>query len=329
MRLDEAESEAPEDRRRRAEIVRAGGFAGDRDRPCVQRRTARIAVPEYRHRAEADIDAELAALRRGGRAVAEAAARSSRASRRCCPASAAEEVGYLLDAHLAMLSNSRLVRGVERRIGRRPDQRRARRARSRSTRSPRVSRRWATPISPRGSRISASSARGSIRNLTKTPYAAYPGHARRHRDPRRGADPGRHRADGSAPHRRLCAPSWAAPRAIPRSWRARSSLPAVLGVAGSARTRVEPGDRCVIDGGAGIIVIDPTAGDDRALRGASATRLERERRRLGALAPAAGGDPRRRRDHARGQSRIAARARPGDGQRRRMGSASCAPSSST
>src|SRR5262249_53943678 len=29
---------------------------------------------------------------------------------------AAEEMGYLLDAHLAMLSNSRLVRGVEQRI---------------------------------------------------------------------------------------------------------------------------------------------------------------------------------------------------------------------
>src|SRR5215469_3292155 len=34
------------------------------------------------------------------------------------PESAAEEVGYLLDAHLAMLSNSRLVRGVDRRITR-------------------------------------------------------------------------------------------------------------------------------------------------------------------------------------------------------------------
>ncbi len=32
------------------------------------------------------------------------------------PESAAEEMGYLLDAHVAMLSNSRLVRGVERRI---------------------------------------------------------------------------------------------------------------------------------------------------------------------------------------------------------------------
>src|ERR1700747_3685218 len=34
------------------------------------------------------------------------------------PESAAEEVGYLLDAHLAMLSNSRLVRGVDHRIAR-------------------------------------------------------------------------------------------------------------------------------------------------------------------------------------------------------------------
>src|SRR6516164_1853140 len=34
------------------------------------------------------------------------------------PESAAEEVGYLLDAHLAMLSNSRLVRGVKDRIAR-------------------------------------------------------------------------------------------------------------------------------------------------------------------------------------------------------------------
>src|SRR5215467_8137597 len=34
------------------------------------------------------------------------------------PEAAAEEVGYLLDAHLAMLSNSRLVRGADQRIAR-------------------------------------------------------------------------------------------------------------------------------------------------------------------------------------------------------------------
>ena len=34
------------------------------------------------------------------------------------PGSAADEIGYLLDAHLAMLANSRLVRGVNQRIAR-------------------------------------------------------------------------------------------------------------------------------------------------------------------------------------------------------------------
>src|ERR1700730_7682576 len=33
------------------------------------------------------------------------------------PGSAPDEIGYLLDAHLAMLANSRLVRGVHGRIG--------------------------------------------------------------------------------------------------------------------------------------------------------------------------------------------------------------------
>src|ERR1700726_3342250 len=34
------------------------------------------------------------------------------------PGSAADEIGYVLDAHLAMLANSRLIRGVHHRINR-------------------------------------------------------------------------------------------------------------------------------------------------------------------------------------------------------------------
>src|SRR5437588_2131664 len=34
------------------------------------------------------------------------------------PGSAADEIGFVLDAHLAMLANSRLIRGVNQRIGR-------------------------------------------------------------------------------------------------------------------------------------------------------------------------------------------------------------------
>ncbi len=69
------------------------------------------------HIPEAEIDAER------GR-FAEAVAVSVRQLRKLkskaagLPESAAEEIGYLLDAHLAMLSNSRLVRGVGERIGR-------------------------------------------------------------------------------------------------------------------------------------------------------------------------------------------------------------------
>ena len=40
-------------------------------------------------------------------------------SRPSLPGSAADEIGYVLDAHLAMLANSRLVRGVHQRVARR------------------------------------------------------------------------------------------------------------------------------------------------------------------------------------------------------------------
>src|SRR5208283_6100272 len=70
-----------------------------------------------RHIPEAEIDAER------GR-FAEAVETSLKQLRKLktkasgLPESAAEEVGYLLDAHLAMLSNSRLVRGADQRIAR-------------------------------------------------------------------------------------------------------------------------------------------------------------------------------------------------------------------
>src|SRR4051812_20981189 len=55
---------------------------------------------------------------------AEAVAVSARQLRRlksratALPGSAADEIGYVLDAHLAMLANSRLIRGVHQRIAR-------------------------------------------------------------------------------------------------------------------------------------------------------------------------------------------------------------------
>src|SRR3954465_13324511 len=66
---------------------------------------------------EAGIEAERARF-------AEAVATSTKQLRKlktratALPGSAADEIGYLLDAHLAMLANSRLVRGVNQRIAR-------------------------------------------------------------------------------------------------------------------------------------------------------------------------------------------------------------------
>jgi phosphotransferase system enzyme I (PtsI) len=72
---------------------------------------------EERSLSEAEIEPERA---RFAEAVAASTAQLRRLKLRAAalPDSAAEEIGFLLDAHLAMLSNSRLVRGVDQRIQR-------------------------------------------------------------------------------------------------------------------------------------------------------------------------------------------------------------------
>src|SRR5690242_2305366 len=74
-----------------------------------------IAVPDYR------VPADKLAAEQDRFAAAVSASlkqlRKLKGKAAALPDSAAEEMGYLLDAHIAMLTNSRLVRGVERRIG--------------------------------------------------------------------------------------------------------------------------------------------------------------------------------------------------------------------
>ncbi len=76
--------------------------------------TGAAQVPEYRIAPEA-IDAER---RRFSDSVAKARRqiKSLKTKALVLPEAASEEIGFLLDAHLAMLTNSRLTRGVERRI---------------------------------------------------------------------------------------------------------------------------------------------------------------------------------------------------------------------
>src|SRR3954453_8814905 len=73
-----------------------------------------LAISE-RHLEESEIDHECGRFAEAvSFSVKQLRKLKSRAT--ALPGSAADEIGYLLDAHLAMLANSRLVRGVRRRI---------------------------------------------------------------------------------------------------------------------------------------------------------------------------------------------------------------------
>ncbi len=276
------------------------------------------------HIPEAEIDAERARF-------AEAVAVSLQQLRKLktkaagLPESAAEEIGYLLDAHLAMLSNSRLVRGVGERIGRT----RINAERAVEIEIDEIAKSFAAMRDAYlAARIEDIRVVGTrlIRNLIKKPYVPYSGVSEGAviladeltpadtalMDPQRVAGFATE-FGGAESHTAIVA------RAL--------GLPAVLAV--PALTEHARADATVvIDGTAGTVVIDPTPADDPRIRGA-ARRLGGRAAPSGAAAPAAGGDPRRGRDHPRSQSRTAGRARTGDWPTARWGWGSSAPNSST
>ncbi|HEX6979134.1 MAG TPA: phosphoenolpyruvate--protein phosphotransferase [Alphaproteobacteria bacterium] len=82
--------------------------------PAFVHETGAIAIPEYvvpPAEVEAERDRLRAAVEKALRQLAKLKTKSD-----ALPPSAAEEVGYLLEAHVQMLSNSRLMRGIDRRI---------------------------------------------------------------------------------------------------------------------------------------------------------------------------------------------------------------------
>ncbi|HEX7967315.1 MAG TPA: phosphoenolpyruvate-utilizing N-terminal domain-containing protein, partial [Stellaceae bacterium] len=210
-----------------------------------------VAVPEYRV-AVADIEAER---ERFAAAVALALKqlRKLKGKSATLPDSAAEEVGYLLDAHIAMLTNSRLVRGVERRIS--EDGINAERAVQ--VEIAQISESFAEMgdayLAARVEDIRVVGAR-LIRNLTKTPYAAL-----------------QHVPEGTVILAEELTPAdtalmdpqriagFAAVLGGPESHTAIMAralgLPAVLGVAGLLG-HLDPGDTVVVDGTAGTVVIN-------------------------------------------------------------------------
>src|SRR4029077_10232904 len=88
------------------------------------------------------------------------------------PGSAADEIGYVLDAHLAMLANSRLVRGVHQRVARQ----RINAERAIEIEIEEIAKAFAAMPDPYlAARIDDIRVVGArlIRNLLKKPYAAY------------------------------------------------------------------------------------------------------------------------------------------------------------
>ena len=211
-----------------------------------------VAVPEYQIEAS-QIDAEL---QRFAAAVALSAKqlRKLKSKAEGLPGSAKEEAGYLLDAHLHMLGNSRLVRGVEQRI--RVDQMNAERAVRDEIAQ------VASSFAQMGdaylaARIEDVRVVGArlVRNLTKTPFASIqrlPEGTVILAEELTPADtalmePGRIAGfatvlGGAESHTAIMA------RAL--------NLPAVLGVAGLL-DQVETGDVVVVDGSEGVIVLNP------------------------------------------------------------------------
>ncbi|HLI21780.1 MAG TPA: phosphoenolpyruvate--protein phosphotransferase [Stellaceae bacterium] len=212
-----------------------------------------IAVPEYRiekDQVQAELDRFAAAVALSTKQLKKLKTKSDN-----LPSTAKEEVGYLLDAHLHMLGNSRLVRGAERRI----ESERTNAERAVMDEIAQVAESFAEMgdayLAARVDDIRVVGAR-LVRNLTKTPYAAIqalpegtvilaeeltPADTAL-MDPRRIAGFGTV-LGGAESHTAIMA------RAL--------NLPAVLGVAGLL-DQVESGDQVVIDGGEGTIILHPT-----------------------------------------------------------------------
>jgi phosphoenolpyruvate-protein phosphotransferase (PTS system enzyme I) len=236
-----------------------------------------IAVPEYRVAA----DKVAAERERFGAAVAVSLRqlRKLKGKSAALPDSAAEEVGYLLDAHIAMLTNSRLVRGVERRI----EHDRINAERAVQMEMAEIAESFAAMgdayLAARGEDIRVVGTR-IIRNLTKTPYAAL-----------------QHVPEGTVILAEELTPADTAlmdPRRIagfaavlggPESHTAIMAralgLPAVLGVAGLL-SDIDPGDTVVIDGTQGIVVLNPKRETVARYHEQQVT-LEREERQLARL----------------------------------------------
>jgi phosphoenolpyruvate-protein phosphotransferase (PTS system enzyme I) len=277
MRTDDATTDADEPTGKERVLAGLGVAAGIAVGPAFVSDAGAVSVPEYRIAAgnvEAERERFAAAV-----ALSLKQLRKLKGKSATLPNSAAEEVGYLLDAHLAMLTNSRLVRGADRRIA----EERANAEHAVQMEIDQIGETFAAMgdayLAARVEDVRVVGAR-LIRNLTKTPYTAFqhlaPGTVilaeeltpadTALMDPRRIAGFAA-MLGGAESHTAIMA------RAL--------GLPAVLGVAGLLG-QVETADTVIVDGSAGTVIVNPT----RATVARYAKRqeaFERERRQLARL----------------------------------------------
>jgi phosphoenolpyruvate-protein phosphotransferase (PTS system enzyme I) len=228
--------------------------------------------------AEPDIEAERA---RFAEAVAVSAKQLRKLKSRATalPGSAADEIGYVLDAHLAMLANSRLIRGVHQRVARQ----RINAERAIQLEIEEIAKTFAAMKDPYlAARIDDIRVVGSrlIRNLLKKPYVAYSGLSGGAIILAEEVTP----ADTALMDPRRIggfATEYGGPEGHTAIMARALGLPAVLGVPGLlARARTDA--RLVVDGSAGTVIIDPSPETVEDYQGRH-DEFIRERRQFGRL----------------------------------------------
>jgi phosphotransferase system enzyme I (PtsI) len=230
------------------------------------------------HIDETAIDAERA---RFAEAVAASAKQLRKLKSRATalPGSAADEIGYVLDAHLAMLANSRLIRGVHQRISRN----RINAERAIQLEIEEIAKTFAAMHDPYlAARIDDIRVVGArlIRNLLKKPYVAYSGLSGGAIILAEEVTPG---DTALMDPRRIggFAAEFGGPEGHTAIMARALGLPAVLGVTGLL-VRAHADARTVIDGSVGTVILDasPETVEDYQARHEEYARARRQFGRL-------------------------------------------------
>src|SRR5438094_2230014 len=274
MRIDEKPGNATGSEQRLTGIGVSPGIAigaaylGDRgELPVSESRIAKSAVDNERARFAEAVSVSIKQLRK----------LKTRAT--ALPGSAAEEIGFLLDAHLAMLANSRLIRGVHQRIAKT----RVNAERAVELEIEEIGKTFSAMedayLAARIEDIRVVGAR-LIRNLLKKPFVAYSmlsGGAVILAEEVTPAD------TALMDPRRIggFATEFGGPEGHTAIMARALGLPAVLGVPGLL-ARARPDARPRVDGSEGIVILEPAAETLRAYK-AQQQEVARERRYLNRL----------------------------------------------